>query len=620
MFNYSVKFSAIDNVSRSIRTINRKLRKLSDQTRHATGSIRSDFNHVNTSIGRMATTTRTASTQMNASLGKVNQGLKRVKHQADRTGRSIAGIRGANVAQHSTGRLSGGSLGASGSKALLFGGLSSFALYQPLKVAGEYETAFKDVKKAVEGTPEQFAKMRKEMMAFQGASFSDISKVASEAGKMGLSATNVMGFTSTIIKGATALDFGATSAVNSIGKIMTMTNQMDAPNVAASAIMNRVAHLENSMPGVKAGGVLDIWGRSSNMYSQLGFNNNQMAGMSAFLEQNSVSSELGASSFLTMMNKFKATNGEFGFFSRIKNKGLEGLADVMGEIAELSGSEQQKIFGSDAMKLIGKMLNKQTFAKLGNATNLAGNSTGAVDKEWGIFRNTYEQRTKDLSKTVRVLLASIGDPMRKMAIDTINFISPTLKLITTWVQDNKRLVGIILKVIGVITALIVAFGAIAIIVSGATFIFGGVVTAVGFLTSGVGLLSAAFGILSTVAVAFFSALQVFVLANPITAIFALSAAVIIYYWDEITAGINVAIEAVTTFVDYLGNITSFGGVLGDIKSFFGFDDKGGINNADKSNIELTLKADAGTSGRVSGGRNGVKLRTVGNDMTFGNAL
>lgn len=626
MFDYSVTFSAIDNISRSITRINRRLRKLADSNSHAVSRMRNDFGRLDNSLHRISTTATNSSRRINTGLQSVNRNLHRVTKSAHGTTAAMSGIgsvrsRGASVGGRavSRGAFAQGAL-AAGTKSILAGSLSTFALYQPLKVAGEYETAFKDVRKSVEGTPEQFAKMRKEMLAFNGASFANISKVASEAGKMGLNATNVMGFTATIIKGATALDFDSNAAVNSIGKIMTMTNQMDNPSVAASAIMNRVAHLENSLPGVKAGGVLDIWGRGSSMYSQLGFDNNQMAGMSAFLEQNSVSSELGASSFITMMNKFKATDSKFGFFSRIKQKGIGGFADVMGEISKLSGDQQQKMFGSEAMKLIGKMLNSKTLSKLASATSIAGNSAGAVDKEWAIYRDTYEEKAKDLGKTIRVLLGSIGEPMKKMAIDTMAVVSPVLKRISEWVTQNKSTVALIMKILAAVTALVLIFGGIALAVAAAGFVISGFGVVMGALTVGVGALATGFTFLTGIATGFFTVLQAFVLANPLVALFVVTAGVIIYYWDEITAGVQYAIDKVGIFIDYMAKLTNFDGIVSDVKSFFGFDGKNDIDNGSSSNIELTLKAESGTSGRVTGGRTGINLRTVSNDITLGNAL
>ena len=627
MFNYSVRFSAVDNLTSTIDRLNRRLRTLGINSDRTADRMRGDFKRLDLTIGGLARTTRHTGDNMGRSLTKVNHHLDRVTRSAHQANAALSSM---NVAQgvgagrgiSSRSSAASSSLFGAGMRGLATGGLSAFALYQPLKVAAEYETAFKDVRKSVEGTPEQFAKMRKEMLAFNGATFSDISKVASEAGKMGLNASNVMGFTSTVIKGATALDFDVNGAVNAIGKIMTMTNQMGNPTASASAIMNRAAHLENSLPGVKAGGILDIWGRSSSMFSQLGMNNDEMAGMAAFLEQNSVSSELGASSFITMMNRFKATNGKYSFFSRIKQKGIGGFSDVMAEISKLSGSDQQKIFGSDAMKLIGKMINPKTFGKLGKATSLASNSTGAVDKEWAIYRNTYDERAKDLGKTFKVLMASIGDPMKKMASDAIKAIVPVLKTITKWVNENRPLVVIILKIVATITALLVVFGTLAVVASGIGFAFSAITVAVGVLSSGFTILTGIFGVLMTVSSGFFTALYAFALANPITAIFVVGGALIIAYWDEITSAIEYAIDAVSTFMQAMDISGKFDSLVNGAKEFFGFSDSGtGINNNGSTDkVEVVLKADAGTSGSISGGRNRARLRTVTNNTSFGNAL
>jgi TP901 family phage tail tape measure protein len=165
---------------------------------------------------------------------------------------------------------------------------------------------------------------------------------------MGFNAKNVQAFTDSIIKGAKALDFDAVVAVEQVGKILSMTNQMGTAVESSLDIMNKVANLENNLAGVKADGVIDVWQRSADIFAQLNFDNDQMGAMSAFLEQTSVSSELGASGFKSMISKFKELDGELGFFTKIKTGGIQGVKDVMAEIAKMSPS-QLKGFGTEAL-------------------------------------------------------------------------------------------------------------------------------------------------------------------------------------------------------------------------------------------------------------------------------
>jgi len=403
----------------------------------------------------------------------------------------------------------------------------------PLNAARKYELAFKDVKKAVAGTPEELAKLRTQMLDFRGASFEELAAVTAEAGKMGFNAKNVNAFTDSVIKGAKALDFDAVTAVEQVGKILSMTNQMGTAVESSRDIMDKVANLENNLAGVKAGGIIDVWKRSADVFSQLNLDNNQMGAMAAFLEQTSVSSELGASGFKIMINKFKELDGQLGFFTRIKSKGLEGLKDVMSEINKMS-PDQLKGFGSEALTLINKLQNGDNMKKLEFALGVSKNSMGAVDKEWNLYRATFDEKMRDSLRGITDLAESVGKPMMTMVGSFLAKVTPVITKIKKWVDGNKALVRTLLKITFTIGAFLLIVGSLALV-------FGVTAAALSALSPLLLVITGRFGLLAGVTWLVNSAM----LANPMTwmviGVIALISAIgaLIYYWSDFATWVGV---------------------------------------------------------------------------------
>jgi TP901 family phage tail tape measure protein len=430
----------------------------------------------------------------------------------------------------------------------------------PIEVARQYELAFKDVKKAVDGTPEQLATLREEMKAFKGASFEELSAIASEAGKAGLSAENAMEFTESIVKTAKALDFSAKEAVAQVGQILTFTNQMDTAITSTQDIADKATHLENSMPNVKASGMLDIWSRNADLYAQLDFDNEKMAGMSAFSEQNSVSSELGASSFNMMINTFKKFEGKLGFIEKIKTNGMQGLQDVMQEIGKSSAEDNIKKYGTEAMGLIDKLQNAKNMEKLQLAIELSKNSKGAVEKEWAIFRATYDEKVNDLKKNVKNTMDSIGRPMMKISADIMDTISPIIEKIGNFAKENKELM--------------VTIGKIALYVGGFVAVMGILYVVFGLVAMSVGVFSGiltAFTIVMKAVTVVTWLMNTALWANPITWIVAgvialiVAVGLLIYYFQDIVTWVGTLWDKFTGFI---GSLNLVENAIAGVKSYF----------------------------------------------------
>ena len=515
MFDYSVKFRAIDDISRVIDKINSKMDSMKKKSKEVSDKLSNGLDRAGLSASKMS-----------SKLEKAGKALENINRKSK-------------------------DLMAIGAKGLAVGGSVLYTMSRPLEVARQYELAFKDVKKSVDGTSDELNTLRERMKSFRGASFEELSQITAEAGKMGFNASKVMDFTESVLKGAKALDFNAEMAVGQVGKILAMTNQMNDAVNATKDIMDKVAILENKMAGVKAGGIIDIWKRNADIYQNLGFDNSVMSGMSAFLEQSFVSSELGATGFKVMINRFKRLESELGFISKIKTKGIEGLAEAIQTISKMSQEQQIKKFGSEAMTMIDKLLNSENFNKLTKAIEISKNSMGAVDKEWAFFMATYDQRVKDMQKKTSNLMDAVGTPIKSVVSELLGKINPIIEKITQWVEKNKELTKTIVKwglimggIVAVLATLTLAVGAIGLALGGISSVVGVVVGAFG-----------AFGTILAVAKTAMIALNVVLVANPIglvtLAITALVGALVgvIVYWKELKNWVSQANIRLKEFID-----------------------------------------------------------------------
>ena len=621
MFDFSLQFNAVDRVTAHVRRINSQINRLRTTADRANDRLGTLFTRANF---RASITLNTARARQR--LNELNARIRATMNSISMSGRQLAGsFIPASVAM-----------------------LASVGI--PLDAARKYEVAFKDVKKSISGTPEELAKLRAQMMAFRGASFEELAAVTAEAGKMGFNAKNVQAFTDSVIKGSKALDFDAVVAVEQVGKILSMTNQMGTAVESSLDVMNKVASLENNLAGVKATGIIDVWTRSADIFSQLNFDNDQMGAMSAFLEQTSVSSELGASGFKSMITKFKELDGELGFFTRIKTDGIQGVKDVMAEIAKMSPA-QLKGFGTEALTLINKLQNGDNMKKLELALGFSKDSVGAVDKEWAMYRATFDERMKDSTRGVMDLAASVGKPMMAMVSSILTALDPIISKVKNWIEGNKSLVKTVLKITFAIGAFLFVTGALALIM-------GVTASALSALSPLLLLVTGRFGLMSAASWLVNASL----LANPIMwvvlGVMALVAVLgtLIYYWEEVSTWLGVvwdnflaftglgdlllpigeyfrsfvepimtAIDLVDQFVQRLDVAAGISGIVSDVSgavsSWFGADSESQlkVDNINKSHsiIDVNIVSPEGmtTESTAQSTTGGVTLRTIDNGIS-----
>ncbi len=527
MFDFSIRFQAIDKVSKVVDNINKKLDDMRSKADKASNRLRDRFRNM------------ALKAKVKLDTSDAEKKIKNLQKRVQDIGKG-----GRNRVQWGMDALTAGA------------GIAATALL-PIHVARKYELAFKDVKKSVNGTDEQLDALYKSMKQFEGVSFEDLAVAYAEAGKMGFDASTVAGFAEGVVKGATALDFSVEEAIGKVGKILAMTNQMETAVKSSQDIMDKVAAIENKLAGVKASGVIDIWQRNADLYNSLKFNNAEMAALSGFLEQNFVASELGASGFKMMINQFQKLEPELGFLKRIETDGLEGLKSVIEDISKMDATEQLDTFGVGAMELINKLKGAENMKKLDFALEVSLNSKGSVDNEWSVFLSTFDQKVNGAKKAWNNLMETLGKPMMEVGGGVLDKITPILEKVTEWAEKNKELARTIMTIAMVVGAVLLVLAVLAIVVGGVSMAIGALAPLALILTGRFGLLALASWLLNSA-----------LLANPITwvvlGVIALIAviALIIYYfedwWGWIVNVFNefLQIQWVQNMIKVLGNVVS----------------------------------------------------------------
>jgi hypothetical protein len=321
----------------------------------------------------------------------------------------------------------------------------------------------------------------------------------------------------------------------------------------------------------------------------------------------------------------------------------------MAEIAKMSPS-QLKGFGTEALTLINKLQNGDNMKKLELAFGVSKDSIGAVDKEWAMFRATFDERMKDSSRGVMDLASSVGKPMMDIVSSFLTTVDPILSKLKKWVDGNKELVKTILKVTFGVGAFLFVAGVLALVVGVTSAALAALSPLLLVITGRFGLLSAASWLVNTA-----------LLANPVVwvviGVMALIAAIgtLIYYLDDVSAwlwslwdrfmmfsGLGELLSPVGDFfiglaapiIEIIGLVDQFmqkldvfegvksavSGFTGSVSSMIGLGDDSQIKvdnvNKNHSIIDVNIVAPDGvtTESTAHSSTGGVTLRTIDNGI------
>lgn len=234
------------------------------------------------------------------------------------------------------------------------------------KSAIDYESSFTNVKKTVDGTDEEIAKLDKDIRAMAKTmpqSASDIAEVASAAGQLGIKTGDISKFTKTMIMLGDSTNLSSEEAASALAKFANVTkmsaDDYDKLGSVIVALGNNFATTESD--------IVNMGTRLASAGSQVGLSQAEIMSMAAALSSVGLEAESGGTAFSKLMINMQVATETGG-------EQLTNFARISG----MTTKEFKKAFEEDATKAIAAFLTGL------NDTDKNGKSAIATLDEMGI--------------------------------------------------------------------------------------------------------------------------------------------------------------------------------------------------------------------------------------------
>lgn len=209
-------------------------------------------------------------------------------------------------------------------------------LGEAVKDGISFESAFTGVKKTVNATSEELAKLKTDIRGMakeMPESVEEISGVAEAAGQLGIKTKSITGFTKTMVMLGDATNLSSEEAATSLARFANVTgmSQKDFDKLGSTvvALGNNMATTEKE--------IVEMATRISGAGSQVGLSESQIMSFSAALSSVGIEAEAGGTAFSTLLSKMNLATVQGG-------DSLNHFATVAG----MSSNQFKKAFKEDA--------------------------------------------------------------------------------------------------------------------------------------------------------------------------------------------------------------------------------------------------------------------------------
>jgi len=554
MFDYSVRFDAIDKISAKINTINAKMAQMSDKASQASSNIKTKLGNVKLSS--------TFKLHTQKALDKIKKLKTKLQEVSDKGKASLG---------KGLGMLTGGA-----------GLLSTIAL--PIKTATDFNTKMLSVKSIISGgygtDTAGTQKLQQDFLALKdkaqqlGASTSWSASQVAE----GMKFMSMAGFktkdTISAMNGVLSL---ATVGEMDLGKASDIaSNALSGFGLKASE-MSRVSDIMAktiTTSNTTVGSLGESFKLVAPLSSSLGISVEETSAMIGRLGDAGINGTLAGNALKRMMLNLSAPSGQA--LKAIQKLGIETfdatgkfkpMAEQIGQIKQkLQGMSKEakvnylkQIFGSESLPSA-LILMKQGQEGIAKYTQSLEKAHGTSQRIADIQLSGANGKLKLLQSAFEGLMISIGSNFTTALGGTYDKISKIITRFTNWTEKNKSLVSTIGTIIMYVGGFIAVMGVLYVI-------FGLVAMSAGVLSTVLTGISFVMKTMTAVTWLFNSALW----ANPITwivvAVIALIAVVValIYYWQDITTWVGKLWEKFTGFIASLHLVKN---ALAGVKAYF----------------------------------------------------
>lgn len=268
--------------------------------------------------------------------------------------------------------------------------LSFAGIAAATKTAIEFEDAWTGVTKTVNATPQQFEKINaglKDLAQNTSSTYQDIAHYAELAGQMGIPTDAIVGFTKTITELGDTTNLVGEEAAQSIAKFSNvMVSQSKKTNTYYSRLGSTIVDLGNKFSTTEAD-IMNMATRLGVAGKMVGFNSNEVLGLSTALSSLGIEAAAGGSSVSKMLKTIdlSVSTGD---------KKLQKFAEVSG----MTSQQFQKAWGEDAAG---------TFLKFVEGIGKSADVTKTLD-ELGIKEVRQAQSMGALAQSSDVLASALN--------------------------------------------------------------------------------------------------------------------------------------------------------------------------------------------------------------------
>lgn len=218
--------------------------------------------------------------------------------------------------------------------------LSFVGIAAATKTAIEFEDAWTGVTKTVNGTPQQLTKIDdglKNLAQTTSSTYQNIAHYAELAGQMGIPTDSIVGFTKTITELGDTTNLVGEEAAQSIAKFSNvMVSQSKKTNTYYSRLGSTIVDLGNKFSTTEAD-IMDMATRLGVAGKMVGFNSNQVLGLSTALSSLGIEAAAGGGSVSKMLKTIDIA----------VSTGNDSLSDFA-EVSGMTSQQFQKAWGEDA--------------------------------------------------------------------------------------------------------------------------------------------------------------------------------------------------------------------------------------------------------------------------------
>lgn len=453
--------------------------------------------------------------QSNSKLIKHGESLKNTGDKITGVGKSMTGV-GKNLTATVTAPVAG---------------LATAAI----KSSIDFETAFAGVMKTVDGTEEEFQKLRQGILDMSNeipASAGEIASVAEAAGQLGIEKDNILDFTRTIIDLGESTNMTTEQAANELARFANITgmSQTEFNNFGSSlvALGNNFATTESE--------IMSMSMRLAGAGTQIGMSQTDIAALATTMSSLGIEAEAGGTAMTTIMKKMQnavsAGGDELELFAQAAGMSSQQFADAFNAdpaqalIGLVQGLEESSASGENLNGIL-EGLGVKGIRESDALLRLVGSSemlAGAVDlsstafEENTALQDEAAQRYATTESQLRILLNSltdlaitIGDILVPVLIDIVEHVKPVIERIKEMDEKTIKTILTIAGIAAVIGPVLIALGLMAqgigsiISVTGSLMVGLGKMMSVmnvaggvlGALTGPIGLVIAAIALLGT---------------------------------------------------------------------------------------------------------------------------